>query len=540
MEINPAEITSVLKKEIEDFDQNIEVESIGTLISVGDGVARVSGLKDCKMSERLEFPNGVFGIALNLEADSVGCVVLGDYTRIKEGDTALIRVAELRERLQLELGEPIEETDLRTVVGLLAGQGLIQMLDFGGFVLLQPERINNYASAVVRCAREHSDEIGCVREQDVLDAAIPFPGDMRRLGAEDEKILLRAMLETFVSRSLCIREDTTDGAQLVFPSYFKVDRPEIIDRPHVLVTYGFSGVLDEVYATLVVRLHYTNDFEKDELWKDAADFKTLTGKRAGLQMTRGKEGEAKIEVYFDEGVRVDTQVSFIKYIHEHLRRHAEEGSVTRVRSYVCPICDESLKNVKAIKTRLKKGLKDIGCVECDARVPLIDTIEERFASDKFLRAVQEMDREAGVNLDNESLELILVGHAYAIVAEAGQIYRQYTNSDWGIDGEVEFKNKESQPTGQRLYMQLKSGDSHLRHRKRDDKDVFQIENPRWVEYWQSQAYPVMLVIRTSDGEIRWMDVSAYLKEHGPETTQIVFDGEPFTAESVLRMRDEAE
>ncbi len=87
MDINPAEITSVLKKEIEDFDQNLEVESIGTLISVGDGVARVSGLKDCQMSERLEFPNGVFGIALNLEADSVGCVVLGDYTRIKEGDT---------------------------------------------------------------------------------------------------------------------------------------------------------------------------------------------------------------------------------------------------------------------------------------------------------------------------------------------------------------------------------------------------------------------------------------------------------------------
>ena len=87
MDISPAEITSVLKKEIENYDAKMEVESIGTVVSVGDGVARISGLRDCKMSEMLEFPSGAVGIALNLESDSVGCVVLGDYTGIREGDT---------------------------------------------------------------------------------------------------------------------------------------------------------------------------------------------------------------------------------------------------------------------------------------------------------------------------------------------------------------------------------------------------------------------------------------------------------------------
>jgi F-type H+/Na+-transporting ATPase subunit alpha len=87
MDINPAEITSVLKKEIEGYGKDVEVESIGTLISVGDGVARVSGLKDCKMSEMLDFGDGVVGIALNLEADSVGAVILGEYSSLKEGDT---------------------------------------------------------------------------------------------------------------------------------------------------------------------------------------------------------------------------------------------------------------------------------------------------------------------------------------------------------------------------------------------------------------------------------------------------------------------
>ena len=151
---------------------------------------------------------------------------------------------------------------------------------------------------------------------------------------------------------------------------------------------------------------------------------------------------------------------------------------------------------------------------------------------------RKLEELATASIDNESRELILVGDVFAIAGEAGQIFRATPNSDWGIDGEIEFKDENSEATGQRLYLQLKSGDSYLYHRKRDDNDIFPIKKPRWAKYWQSQAYPVMLVIRTSDGEIRWMDVSAYLKEHGPETKQIVFDGELFTAESVLRMRDE--
>ncbi|MFT7617920.1 MAG: F-type H+-transporting ATPase subunit alpha, partial [Planctomycetota bacterium] len=116
MDINPAEITSVLKKEIEDYNSKVEVESIGTLISIGDGVARVSGLRDCKMTEMLDFGNGVFGVALNLEADTVGAVVLGDYTRMKEGDTVkgtgkIMSVPagkELQGRVVNAIGEPVD------------------------------------------------------------------------------------------------------------------------------------------------------------------------------------------------------------------------------------------------------------------------------------------------------------------------------------------------------------------------------------------------------------------------------------------------
>jgi F-type H+-transporting ATPase subunit alpha len=86
MELRPAEVTSVLKQEIESYDGKAVMQSVGTVLSVGDGVARVYGLDDCMMNELLEFPEGVRGVALNLEEDNVGCVLLGDSSKVKEGD----------------------------------------------------------------------------------------------------------------------------------------------------------------------------------------------------------------------------------------------------------------------------------------------------------------------------------------------------------------------------------------------------------------------------------------------------------------------
>lgn len=86
MNIKPEEITSIIKKEIEGYSKKIETIDSGTIIQIGDGVARVYGLDSCMEGELLEFPNNVYGMALNLEQDNVGCVLLGDEEGIKEGD----------------------------------------------------------------------------------------------------------------------------------------------------------------------------------------------------------------------------------------------------------------------------------------------------------------------------------------------------------------------------------------------------------------------------------------------------------------------
>src|SRR5256714_4162685 len=87
MAINVAEITNVLKREIAGFEQRVQVSEVGTVIEVGDGIARIYGLRNAMAGELLEFQNGVMGQVFNLEEDSIGSVIFGDYLSIKEGDS---------------------------------------------------------------------------------------------------------------------------------------------------------------------------------------------------------------------------------------------------------------------------------------------------------------------------------------------------------------------------------------------------------------------------------------------------------------------
>ena len=87
MAIRSDDITTIIKSAIDKFDAGVETRSVGTVVEVGDGIAQVYGLAGALASELLEFPGGVKGMALNLEEETVGAVILGDYTHIKEGDT---------------------------------------------------------------------------------------------------------------------------------------------------------------------------------------------------------------------------------------------------------------------------------------------------------------------------------------------------------------------------------------------------------------------------------------------------------------------
>jgi len=86
MNLRPEEISSIIKQQIERYETSLEIVDVGTVIQVGDGIARIYGLEKAMAGELLEFPGGIFGMAMNLEEDNIGCVILGPYEHIKEGD----------------------------------------------------------------------------------------------------------------------------------------------------------------------------------------------------------------------------------------------------------------------------------------------------------------------------------------------------------------------------------------------------------------------------------------------------------------------
>jgi F-type H+/Na+-transporting ATPase subunit alpha len=116
MDIKADEISKIIREQIGSFAVDVDVAEVGSIISVGDGIARVHGVDNAMAGEMLEFPKGVFGIALNLEEESVGAVLLGDYTEIKEGDPVkrtgrIISVPvgdEMLGRVVNALGQPID------------------------------------------------------------------------------------------------------------------------------------------------------------------------------------------------------------------------------------------------------------------------------------------------------------------------------------------------------------------------------------------------------------------------------------------------
>ena len=126
MQLNPSEISELLKQRIEGMGLNTNLRTEGTVVSVTDGICRVHGLSDVMQGEMLEFPNNTYGLALNLERDSVGAVILGDYTHITEGDI----VKTTGRILQVPVGPALKVRVVNAVGQPIDGKGPIETTEF--------------------------------------------------------------------------------------------------------------------------------------------------------------------------------------------------------------------------------------------------------------------------------------------------------------------------------------------------------------------------------------------------------------------------
>jgi small GTP-binding protein len=486
-----------------------------------------------------------------------------EILKLRDEGQVLLTFKELRELLWQRLPHEAHSTDetLHTVIALLDGPGVLKELDYGTYILLQPEWVNVYGQAVIRTLRNAETELGCLPMRSIAEGKLLYQSigrngtvvEMKRLPAPAERVVLGEMERQLLDRGLCLRQ----GGKLVFPSHCGRDRPAVVEHPSVFVSYVVNGYLDDIYATLVVKLADSDSFLLKELWRDAADFETLEGNhRMGVKLVRESGSRGDISVYFGAGVSEAEQVIFANYIHAHLARPSEE--VQRLRYYVCPKCQTPKGNPHVLMEKLlaKKKAADTECDKCGHRFRLWDGLERKFASSEVRYKIQGLRAEDDIRLDARRKGKLLALEVGARITSADQkCFEIPGTEDEGLDMELEFTDDEGRGTGHRLYLQLKAGNSYVRTRKTDGVEIFTIKKQGWVKYWLKQPHPVMLVIgtfatdrdrlagkeRLEFSEVRWMEISTVIRlasENGTKAVkQIEFKGERLDLSSVRRWRD---
>ena len=489
-------------------------------------------------------------------------LIKDEILKLRDEGQVLHTFKELRELLWRRLPDEPRFTDetLQTVIGLLDGPGVVKELDYGTYILLAPEWINAYAQAVIRTLRSAENDLGVLPLRSIAEGKLIYqsigrdgaPVEMKRLPPAEERVVLGEMERQLEQRGLCLRQ----GDKLVFPSHCGRDRPAVLEHPSVFVSYAVKGFLDDIYATLVVKLADCQSFTLKELWRDAADFVTLADDHhMGIKLTRETASDGDISVYFGKGVTQQEQVIFANYIHAHLEGTCENAQ--RLRHYVCPHCHTAKGNPEALMKKLlaKKHDADTECDGCGERFPLWDALEKKFASDAVRRQVEELQAGDLAKLSTRRKGKLLVLDVGARITSANQKWMEVPgDEDDGIDMLVEFTDEDGNGIGKGLCLQLKAGNSHLTKRK-DGTEIFTIKKQRWVKTWTNQPHPVMLVIGTfpeEDGratgsakqefaDVRWMEITSVLQRESANGTkpvkQIEFKSERLDLSSVRKWRE---
>ncbi|MCO5297987.1 MAG: F0F1 ATP synthase subunit alpha [Fimbriimonadaceae bacterium] len=231
MAIRPEEITSILEQELQKFERKVDVEHVGTVLQVGDGIARIYGLPDCQMGELLEFPGGVMGLALNLEEDSIGAVLMGDDTLIKEGDP----VKETGRIIELPVGNAILGRVVNALGQPLDGLGTIASEQFS--------RIEVNAPGVVdRQPVKEPLQTGIK----AIDAMIPIGRGQRELVIGDRQTGKTAIcVDTILNQ----KHTHEPGGSPVFCIYVAIGQ-KMSNVARVVETLREHGALE--YTTVVV------------------------------------------------------------------------------------------------------------------------------------------------------------------------------------------------------------------------------------------------------------------------------------------------
>jgi WD40 repeat protein len=255
-----------------------------------------------------------------------------------------------------------------TCIGRIESQGLIRRLNFGDLVLLQPERLDSYASAIVNAAKDEPEGLGSIPEKQVTMGKFHMPNSERVKNKREERLLLIATVEELLRQEIAIREEVESESLLVFPSQLTRENEDLPGPKGKFVAFSFAGPLLNIYATLVVRLMRSGMFKKKEMWKNASVYEELGGGTCGVLLRELGEGQGELTLFSDDLTSANTQLQFEAYVYAHLLRRALPQSIQRRGITTC-VCGFVVTD-QLMRLRVERGFDFVDCPVCGTRIKL--------------------------------------------------------------------------------------------------------------------------------------------------------------------------
>ena len=318
-------------------------------------------------------------------------------------------------------------------LGRAESRGLIRWMLFGDLILLKPELLDVYASAMVLAARNEPDGLGFIAEKTALAGQFQVSAAERVPDRGQERLLLIATVEELLQHEIALKEVSDQGVDLVFPSQFTRQRPEAPYIPSETMVFAFEGALDSIYATLAVRLARSDLFAREGMWRNAATYSAAGGGVCGMNLRELEGGRGELSLFYDEASAA-VRRQFEAYIAAHLRSRVIPGTLTRRTVRICPVCSYALPD-NLVRRRLDRGMAVIRCPACDESVIALADEPGPFPD----ADVEAMNRNADEQRDRSAAELRLMGK---IETHDYDVFLCYNSEDAGQVREIAARLRE--------------------------------------------------------------------------------------------------
>jgi WD40 repeat protein len=279
---------------------------------------------------------------------------------------------ELRERLEAtDRAWQFTDAEMLTAVGHLANHGYVTRLKTSQGeprLLLAPELLNNLAASFVLEARRNAKGLGSLEEQKLLAGGYPFP-EMEKVTEAERAILLDSAAVLFLEHNVCFREtDLLGAAYLVFPELINLKRPIDDDGQPVEdgVAYTASGAVENVYASLVVLMGYTQTFTRTNQWRNHARYEVGRGQVCGFRLEAERAGELDFVLYFGTDTPAPVRMLFQSLFENFLARR--NLTVRRFEPVACK--NGHPLNRAVVREQLSLGAESTFCNRCGAPITL--------------------------------------------------------------------------------------------------------------------------------------------------------------------------